>query len=264
MILRGAGVAVVMCEVLVAGLTLAWPAGGEGAFTIYDNMYYKGKPNTSINGLVLSNIVYENKIWPNKRDVGVLPDRKVFESLVRALAPNPGPVVIDIESLPLKGSHDAARHNMEILAKLADWAHEATPDKVMGYYGTNTLAKVPPENLALARELASRVDAFFPPMYTFDDDRIAYEKRAQSAVAEAHRLAPGKRVYFYLWPQYHDGTPKAFQYVDASYWTFQLETAHRYSDGIVLWSPSRYDWNDETGWWGATVQFSRKYRGAGK
>src|SRR5580704_14643121 len=152
--LRSVGAAVVACQILVAGLILARSAGGEGAFTIYDNMYYKGKPNTSINGLVPSNILYENRIWPNKRDVGVLPDRKVFESLVRALAPNPGPFVIDIESLPLKGSHDAARHDMEILATLADWAHAATPSKVIGYYGTNTLAKVPPENLALARELA--------------------------------------------------------------------------------------------------------------
>jgi hypothetical protein len=30
-------------------------------------------------------------------------------------------------------------------------------------------------------------------------------------------LAARKLVFFYLWPQYHDGTPKQFQYIDASY-----------------------------------------------
>jgi hypothetical protein len=42
----------------------------ERPFVVYDNMYYKGKPDTVRSGLVESNIVYENKIWPNKRDVG--------------------------------------------------------------------------------------------------------------------------------------------------------------------------------------------------
>jgi hypothetical protein len=27
-------------------------------------------------------------------------------------------------------------------------------------------------------------------------------------------LGPGKAAYFDLWPQYHDGTPKHFQFID--------------------------------------------------
>lgn len=235
----------------------------EKAFPIYDNMYYKGKPNTARAGLIPSNILYENKIWPNQQDFGVLPDRNSFESLVRKFIANPGPLVIDIESLPLKGSLEAAHHNMEVLAKLADWAREAAPGKTIGFYGTNTLSKVPPSNLSLARELATHVDAFFPPMYTFDDDTAAWEKRAKDAVEEAHALDANKPIYFYLWPQYHDGTPKAFQYVDATYWYSQLQATHRYANGIVLWSPSRYDWNDQTGWWSTTVEFARNIRPLG-
>jgi len=227
----------------------------ERAFPIYDNMFYKGKPNTAIQGLIASNILYENRIWPNRQDIGVLPDRETFQSLVRASIESPGPLVIDVESLPLTGSADAARHNAQVLATLADWTREAAPGKMIGFYGTNTLSKVPPAHLLLARELARHVDAFFPSMYTFDDDRTAYEKRAQEAANEARALASGKPVYFYLWPQYHDGTPKAFRYVDANYWQFQLKTAQRYSDGVVLWSPSRYGWNDDTGWWDVTIRF---------
>ena len=230
------------------------------SFTIYDNLFYRGKPNTARDGLVAANSLYENKIWPNEQTLGVLPNRNAFESLVRLHVANPGPLVIDIEKLPLKGLPEIARRNLQTLATLADWAHQAAPGKVIGFYGTNTLSRVAPADLSYARELARHVDAFFPPTYTFDDDRAAWEKRAQESAAEARELGPGKPVYFYLWPQYHDGTPKAFQYVDAAYWKFQLETARRYSNGIVLWSPSRYDWNDATGWWGVTQQFARALR----
>jgi hypothetical protein len=235
-------------------------AEDKRSFPIYDNLFYRGKPDTSREGLIAANILYENKIWPSGEAFGVLPRRNAFQAIVRLHIANPGPLVIDIEKLPLKGSPEAVRHNAEVLAKLADWAREAAPGKVIGFYGTNTLSRVTPSNLSEARELARHVDAFFPPMYTFDDDRAAWEKRAQETVAEAHELGPGKPAYFYLWPQYHDGTPKAFQYVDAGYWKFQLETARRYSDGMVLWSPSRYDWSDATGWWSATQQFARALR----
>jgi hypothetical protein len=225
------------------------------SFTVYDNMFYRGKPNTAAEGLQASNILYENLIWPDKKELGILPNRNAFAALVRSHIANPGPLVIDIEQLPLKGSSEAARHNMEILATLADWAHEAAPGKVIGYYGTNTLTKVPPSNLALARELARHVDAFFPPMYTFDDDHAKWEQRAQAEAAEARDLDPSKPVYFYLWPQYHDGTPRAFEFIAGAYWKFQLETSRRYCNGIVLWSPSRYDWDNSTSWWSVTREF---------
>ena len=235
----------------------AFASRAERSFTIFDNLFYRGKPNVAREGLVAANILYENAIWPRREDFGTLPSRSAFEAIVRLHIANPGPLVIDIEQLPLKGAPEAARHNMETLAKLADWAHEATPGKVIGFYGTNTLSRVAPADLPYARELARHVDAFFPPMYTFDDDRAAWEKRAQAAAAEARALGPGKPVYFYLWPQYHDGTPRQFQFIDAGYWKFQLETAYRYSDGIVLWSPSRYVWQDSTGWWSATQKFAQ-------
>ena len=94
-------------------------------------------------------------------------------------------------------------------------------------------------------------------MYTFDDDRQTWAKRAYAEAAEDRALAPGKPVFFYLWPQYHDGTPKQFQYVDAAFWKFQLRTARRDVEGIVLWSPSRFDWDDTSGWWAATQEFMR-------
>jgi hypothetical protein len=229
-------------------------------FPIYDNMDYKQKPDTTQDGLIPSNVIYENKIWPNRRDAGTLPDRDTFQSLVRATASKPGPLVIDIETISLRSPLEIARHNMETLKKLADWAHEAAPGKVVGFYSTNIFADLPPANMDVARELAGHVDAFFPPMYSFDDDHARWEKRAQTAQAESRALDAQKPIYFYMWPQYHVGSARAMRYVDGDFWKFQLQTARRYSDGIVLWGSNTYVWNVKSGWWAATQEFAASVR----
>jgi hypothetical protein len=233
------------------------------AFVIYDNMFYKGKPDTARIGLIPSNVLYENKIWPTHQEIGTLPDHTVFVALVHATNTNPGPFVIDIENVSLRVPPEGARHNAELLAKLADWAHEAAPGKVVGFYGTNTLSDVPQPNFAAAQELARHVDAFFPALYTFDDDRARWEKRAQTSLAEARELDPKKPIYFYIWPQYHVGSARALRYVNGEYWKFQLETARHYGDGVVIWGSSSYVWDPRTGWWDATQQFASSLQSAG-
>ena len=160
--------AAILLVVALASVTAPWrkvaAAQGERSFSVYDNLFYRQKPNTAQEGLVVSNILYEGDIWPHGQNYGVLPSRSAFEATVRAHSANPGPLVLDIEKLPLKGSQDVARHNMETLAKLADWAHEAAPGKTIGFYGTNTLSKVAPSDIPYARELARHVEAFFPSM----------------------------------------------------------------------------------------------------
>jgi hypothetical protein len=236
------------------------PQSGKQAFTIYDNMVYKGKPDTAQAGLIACNILYQDKIWLNRQNMNVLPKQEEFEALVRETITSPGPLVIDVEIFPLRFAPEQARRNMEMLAKLADWAHEAAPGKVIGFFGANTLSNVPAENQAIAKELANHVDAFFPSLYTFDDNRAGWEKRAQAAQAEARALDAKKPIYFYLWPQYHDGSVRAFRYVSGDYWKFQLETARRYGDGVVLWNPSHYVWDERSGWWAATREFAMSQR----
>jgi len=174
---------------------------------------------------------------------------------------SPGPIVLDIEKLPLKGSPDIVSQHLQVLATLADWTRADAPGKAVGYYGYNTLTGVPPEDRTYAQQLARHVDAFFPSMYTFDDNRGAWATRATNEAAEDRSLGPGKPVFFYLWPQYHDGTPKQFQYIDAAYWQFQLSTAYRDADGIVLWGPSRFHWDESSGWWATTLAFIRQISG---
>jgi len=240
---------------------------GQTNFPMYDSMAYKRKPDTAKDGLIKSNILYEAQIWPEKQGWGALPNREVFEALVRANSTNPGPLVIDIEHISIGASPRSPHNNVQMLAQLADWAHEAVPGKVVGYYGTNTLSSIPPAEHTLALELASHVDAFFTPIYNFDDIRANWEKRAQAAQAEARALDAKKPIYFFLWPQYHVGSARALRYVLGDYWRFQLETSRHYANGVVLWGPDKYAWDDRTGWWAATQQFAaslQAVKGAGR
>ena len=49
-------------------------------------------------------IIAEGYVWPHEQNYGVLPSRSMFDALVAANNVNPGPVVLDIEKLPLKVS----------------------------------------------------------------------------------------------------------------------------------------------------------------
>ena len=231
-------------------------------FPVYDNMFYIGKPDTTKYGLIPSNIIDDAHIWPHGQNYGALPSRGVFDALVAANNTNPGPTVLDIEKLPLKGSPSTIQQHLQVLATLADWTRADAPGKTVGYYGYNTLTGVPPASRSYAQQLARHVEAFFPSMYTFDDDQAAWATRAVTEAAEDRALAAGKPVFFYLWPQYHDGTPKQFQYIDTAYWKFQLDTSYKYADGIVLWGPSRFAWDETSGWWAETLEFVRQVASA--
>jgi hypothetical protein len=249
-------VLVALAAIVLAFVTRA-DAEERRPFVVFDNMLYRGKPDTTTAGLRPASILYEGWIWPRGEPFGVLPERSAFVNILHEHVGQSGPIVLDIERLPLSGSPGEIRGHAQVLVTLADWTRAAAPGRVVGYYGTHTLTHVPPQSLAAARELAAHVDALFPPMYTFDDDREAWAKKAQDEAAEARALGPGKPVYFYLWPQYHDKTPKEFQYLAPDHWRFELETARRLADGVVIWGSGHFDWNDANGWWRVTEDFVR-------
>ena len=101
---------------------------------------------------------------------------------------NPGPIVLDIEKLPLKGPPDTVSQHLQVLATLADWTRADAPGKPVGYYGYNPLTGVPLEDRAYAQQLARHVDAFFPSMYTFDNNRGAWATRAANETASSRGL----------------------------------------------------------------------------
>lgn len=243
--------------VAVALLSCGEAAHAAGPFRIYNDMFFKDMPVATSCRLANSHIIYENAIWPADKNYGLLPSQAQFTAVVRARKGIHGPIVLDIERLPLSGGRRTALAREMLLAKLADWTHAAAPGRLVGYFGYNTLTDVRPEYRAYARALAQHVDAFFPPMYTRDDDRAAWVQRAEAVVREDRSYASNKPIFFYLWPQYDAHTPKQFQWISRGYWRYELATSLRFADGIVLWGPTGSAWDISDGWWAATLSFLR-------
>lgn len=231
-----------------------------GAFPVYDNTFYSNVNLEQI-GAVKSTVIYEAPIaqlagqnpknFRGGRPRGAelaLPPKADYEAYIQRTATNPGPVVLDFETLYLKGRRSIAERHFQKLRQLLRWAHEAVPGRVVGYYGV--LGNTSPQYFSLERRLAEGEDALFPSLYTFSDNRSAWHARFVSIMAEAAKVAPGKPVYAYLWPQYHGGTKLAGKYLTPDHWRYELDTAQQLCSGVVIWSPWASDpdqrWVDET------------------
>jgi hypothetical protein len=235
--------------------------GRTSAFVVYDNAAY---PNVDLGrlGVVRSNIVYEAPVaqlasqqpryfrgarpyWAEL----ALPPRAAYEALVRSTVRYPGPVVLDFETLYLRGSSTTAYRHFWKLQTLLAWTHEAVPGRTVGYYGV--LGNTAPRYMGLERQLAAHEGALFPSLYTFSADLAAWHWRFRQIMAEAAHVAPGKPVYAYIRPQYHDGTRLAGQYLTPDHWSYELRVARQLCAGVVIWGPHHSDpdqrWVEATG-----------------
>ncbi|MCE5267739.1 MAG: hyaluronidase [Planctomycetaceae bacterium] len=241
-------------------------------FVVFDAMGY-GQPDTSRYGMIRFVCFYyrlpgdkDKHLAPTMKafSAGTLPPKADFIAAVQKHASRrTGPIVLDIEGIPLSGDPKVVKPRFTLFATLAKWAKEAAPDRIVGYYGHGLFPERPAKQYkAEAKELAAPVDAFFPSMYVFNDNREAWRKKLADVVAEARRIAPGKPVYPFVWPQYHDGTPQQFQFVTGEYWRWQLDTIRQCgADGVVLWGARRYPnahvWNEQADWWQETLRFMK-------
>lgn len=135
------------------------------------------------------------------------------------------------------GDSAQVKKNFDVLYAAAKWTHEAAPGHIVGSYGV--IGHTDQAYIGLAKQLATRSDAFFPSLYTlFGTNTVPWTNLLKADVAQARKLDPRNPVFVYLWPQYHDGTPKALQFLPAKQWAYELDAAYRYADGFVIWSGS--------------------------
>jgi hypothetical protein len=222
------------------------------SFQVFDNMFYAGKPDLSTNGIIASSVVYETAELKAAVTNGQLPDETAFKAKIKKIAADhPGPIVIDIEYAYLskyKKTTDAdVRQHFKLFIALAQWAHEAAPGHLIGYYGHGLFPEEPgKEYAAETKELLAHIDAFFPSLYTHGNQTDAqWREKLQILIQKAHQIAPGKPLYPYVWAQYHEGGPKALEFLSAGTVTFQLETARDAgADGVVFWSGRKPAWED--------------------
>lgn len=238
----------------------AKPAGQP--FLVFDNMAYAKKPDLSTNGLVPSCVIYYRGDWKTAIAAGQLPDEAAFKEAVKSRAAGrPGPVVLDFESVFLSKRNQTTdaevKQHFTLFITLVKWAHEAAPEHLVGYYGHGLFPEEPgKEYTAEKMQLAAAVDAFFPSLYSYGNQTPEkWKAKLQMLLAQAHALAPGKPVYPYVWPQYHEGAPKALEFLDGDRMKFELETARDCgADGVVIWSSNKPAWQDAP-WLQAVLKF---------
>jgi len=232
-------------------LLLLLVAAPPRPFVLYDNTFYTNV-NLGAYGLIKSNVLYEPPELAQTLAAGRLPDQAAFMTLVSSHAQQPGPLVLDFENLYLKGKPDVALLHATLLTVLLQWAHDALPGRAIGCYGL--LDNTDPAYVALAAKVAALQDALFPSAYTFDGDLAGWRRRLAAVVALGRRIAPGKPVYPYLWPQYHEGTAQDAAYLSGAQWTYELRTAAQLADGAVIWSKQVA--NGDEAWVRATASFT--------
>jgi hypothetical protein len=275
-----------LCAVIALGAPCveadesAVPAAGsvsteESSFVVFDATLYKHKPDLSRNGLQPINVICGHCFYPGKKVQDGLPSEQRVQTAARKAALTGQPAVLNIEFWPLKGSEEEIAESLYRFEMVASWFHAAAPGVSMGFYGRPPVADysraiIGPgtsdpayeewrsENERLL-EMARYIDAVYPSVYTFYEDRDGWVKYAVANISESRRY--GKPVYAFLWPQYHPAEPElAWKFLPADYWRLQLETARQHADGIVIWGgwqdPGvRLNWDDSAPWWLETQDF---------
>ena len=223
--LRALSAAALLCALALA------PAASARDFKLYNNTKYTDGDDRSLD-IARSNLLGEPQLPELAK--GTMPDEKRYKDAVRASLGNPGPLVLDFEHINLAKDPELSAINLDKLQTLARWTREAAPGRQIGYYGfPGSIDKNDPVR---GKELAKSVDIFFPSLYTVDDDRDRWRRRLDNMIAASRKLDPSKPVLPFVWPQYHDKTPRDGEFVASDYWKFQLDQLHRAADGAVIWS----------------------------
>lgn len=257
----------------LAALPSAPAYARERCFRIFDATVFRAKPDLSRHGVQRVEMVYGvrqlylNETSPEK--LARLPNRATVETTIKRLGVRDRAplMIVDIEHWPNVGAE--VGESVEKYVTLLDWIKGAAGGTPVGYYGVPPLRdywraigmpvtgyqqwQVENDHFAT---LSAAVDVLAPSLYTFYDDVDGWKRYAIANVREAQRLAPGKPVYPFIWPQYHNSNRKlGGQYLPAEFWAQQLKTLAGIADGVVIWSGSPELWRPDAPWWQATLDF---------
>lgn len=254
----------VMC--LLAGVL---PATSQThvPFKLFEAMRFIGGPDFQAFGFEHLTIADPHVLGPDVPDAG-----QVRQAL--ALPRSNEYLNIDIESWPLEGPDQAS--SLAKFQKTLGAFKKADPNVKIGLYsvlpirdhwraigheGAAAQDEWKQQNTVVASSLVPYVDALFPSLYTFYGDKDAWLAYAQANIREARRIAQGKPIYCFLWPQFH----KTVAFLPGDLWYAQLDTCRRLADGIVIWGTMRggprdgpAKWEEKAEWWQATLRFLRE------
>jgi hypothetical protein len=262
---------------------------GHETFGLYDSLLFIGKPDLSPYGFKRSRTVYQNELWPPKADY-TIPNEAAVRSKARAVlaegVTTAVPVILDVEQYSVDVRLDISHINPDTstvdanirkLEQIISWFRDEAPTLKVGFY--DVAAPVIPlpvtgqhpandTEWAISEKATSHlipfvthVDALYPSLYTFTTDPANWVALARRIISGTKRIAAGKPVRPFIWPQYHDVMrgPLALTYIDYDYWMLQLTTIRDAGvSGIVFWGGYQRQWDDTQGWWHATLDFIAK------
>jgi hypothetical protein len=273
---KARAVALLGCLAMIAP-TVVRSADAARCFQIFDATAYKFKPDLAEYGIEPAHVIYGiRQLWGNHRvpeRLANLPGRFAVQTAVRRAAAGrsaPPLIVLEVEHWPNIGTDMEVAASVEKYVTLAQWAKADAGNGMVSFYGVPPLrdywraigdATTPEYRQWQAendrfRRVAAAVDAFTPSLYTFYDDANGWKRYAAANVSEARRLAQGKPVYPFIWPQYHNSNRTLNgQYLSADYWTQQLRIMEELADGVVIWAGGPGPWQADAEWWTATRAF---------
>jgi hypothetical protein len=254
-------------------------------FGLYDSLLFIGKPDLSPYGFKRARTVYEHELWPPKRSA--TPNETAVRSKARAVLAEgvtaAVPVMLDVEQYSVDVRLDLSHinpdtstvdANMLKLEQIIGWFKDEAPTLKVGFYDVAPVeAGLPPSGQGPTNDteqaiwemansylipFVTHVDALYPSLYTSTTDPAKWVAGAQRYISEAKRIAPGKPVRPFIWPQYHDvmRRPLAGTYIDYDYWMLQLTTIRDAgASGIIFWGGYQTRWDDTQDWWHATLDF---------
>ena len=270
------GLFLLVMSLSILATAQAQNTGSGRQFLVFDGLVFTEKPNLAQFGLKPINIIAESAMWPPTKpsERTNLPDRNRINALAKQAYQSSGIAVIDIEAWPLTGNPVLVADSVKKYQTTIQWFKTSEPPLKVGYYGVAPVrnywdALQGPSSWRYATwrmtndtvaPVAQFSDILFPSLYTFYEDRDGWVRYATAQIQEARRLAGGKPVYVFLWPEYHSSDKKlANTFLPGDYWRTELETARKYADGAVIWCcPTKTVWDGNAAWWLETQKFMKE------
>jgi hypothetical protein len=217
--------------------------------------------------------IVDEHVFFNKTTSKDIPSTlNIMEAAKKIKASGSSMIVLDIERWPDKGSRNLVNISQEKYKYTLNQLRKYFANKIsVGYYGIPPVKDywrtIDDKKYASWQQdndnfhsLADDVDVFYPSLYTFYADTEGWKKYAVAQISEAKRLAKGKPVIVFLWPQYHESNLiLGKHYIPAEFWRLQLETAYRYADGAIIWGGWKEEWSYDFPWWNETLSFMKAH-----
>lgn len=258
-------------------------------FRVFDAIMIPDKPDLTKSGLSFINMIYQETVVNvnlNKPD-----EMQLSYGKIRAIKKNVQPkypICLDIESWTI--NQDFHKISIPKYVNALNVFHKEFPKSEIGYFGIfphdsyelyKVNSKTMKDNsrdwkgnwLDLNQKLipiAKKSDFITLVGYTPNDNKEEWLFALTESLKQARKLAPNKKIFVFLWPQYFNRNESYNEdFFHSSFWYYQLQKCYELTDGIILWMPPynirnkkriELSWNEGDGWWIRTKEFIKTYK----